>query len=111
MENNKNQNPEPEKAAKQKRFATVNRNITLFKEQTDYLETAAKILGCSQAEIIRRAVDEFRQNHQQELLDHLECEIEHFQFLKEILEKEPAKEFKTSELIEYISENGKLPED
>lgn len=110
MENTQNPKPTSEKAPKSKRFSSVNRNITLFKDQVDYLETAAKILKISQAEVIRQAVDEHRINHKDDLLEHLSSEIENMKSLKDILEKEPAENWKADELLDYINQNGKLPD-
>lgn len=96
--------------SKPKRFQSVNRNVMFFKEQIDYLEMAAKVLQCSQAEIIRKAVDEYRVNHKQDMLEHLKGQIDDLEKLKDILAADPAENFTVAEVADFMLKNGKLPQ-
>lgn len=106
----KNQKPDntQQETPKTKRFKTVQRNVVFYQQQVDYLETAAKILQCSQAEVIRQAIDEHKQNHKQDLLEQLGSQIEDMTSLKEILAAEP-ENYTVAEWAEYVSKNGRFP--
>lgn len=80
-----------------KRVAGINRNITLYAEQIEYLETVSIILGVSQAEIIRRAIDEYRVNHKDELTENLSELIDAMKLRKLVITREPSRSIPTGE--------------
>lgn len=100
-------NHDSEKAAQPaKRVTGINRNITLYAEQIEYLETVAMILGVSQAEIIRRAIDEYRVNHKDELTENLSKLINAMKMRQLVIDREPSRSIPTGddELLEQAKE-------
>lgn len=71
-----------------KRPTVSNRNISLYPEQREFLEMAAGVFNVSQAEIIRRALDEYRINHQEEMLDSLSEAINNMEKLKSVISRD-----------------------
>ena len=82
------QHLKPEEAERARRPTASNRNISLYPEQIEFLETAAGVLNVSQAEIIRRALDEYRINHQGELLESLTEAIDNMKKLKSVISRD-----------------------